>query len=578
MARRILARLAALLALVAGSFACNQPRAIREDTRDAGTRFEELARYVTRDLMAADPGDAVSLGLHTFDGQLPDVSPEGLADQIARFGRARTSLEAIDGKTLSDRQRVEREVLLYELRGRLFRLVDLDVYRTNPMAYSAHVNLDAYILRDYAPAHERAAAVIRLCNALPGYLAQARNNLRLPLPRTFVDTALLQTTGYAEFADKDVRMAFPIAGIPLVNQGQIDPALDRCVAALREHSSWLEARKAEASDRYALGEAKFLKMLAETQGVDVDLARLAAIAEADLARNLAAMDEAARAIAPGSPTREVVDAAAKDRPSATTVLAVATAQATQMRAFVLAKQIVSIPSEDVAVVRESPPFQRWNSAFLESAGPFEARPLPSYYYITPPDPAWPEAEQLAYLPPTQDLLFTTIHEVYPGHFLHKLHIRNNPSRILQSFCTYSNSEGWAHYTEEMMFEQGAGGGTPHARIGMLKEALLRNARFVATIELHTRGATVEAMTKLFADKGFVDAGNARQQAVRGTFDPMYLAYTLGKHMIRKLRDDWTRAKPGRTLEQFHDTLLSYACAPLPVIRAAMLGPNAGPPI
>jgi len=360
--------------------------------------------------------------------------------------------------------------------------------------------------------------------------------------------------------------------------GEIDPALDRCKAALAEHVAWLTKQQPTGTQTFALGTDKFLRMLAETQGVEIDLGRLSAIAEADLRRNLAALDEAARAIDPKRSTREVVEAQALVRPNPATVLAIATEQTAAARKFIVDNQIVTIPDGDPAVVRETPAFQRWNSAFLDVPGPFETKELPSYYYITPPDPTWPEAEQLAYLPPTADLLFTTIHEVYPGHFLHRLHIKNNPSRILQSFCTYSSSEGWAHYVEEMMYDAGIAGQTPQTRIGMLKEALLRNARFVATIGLHTGAMTVEQATKLFAEKGFVDAGNARQQAVRGTFDPMYLAYTVGKLMFKNLRVDWMKANPGKTLAEFHDKVMSYACAPVPVVRRAMLGPTAGSPL
>jgi uncharacterized protein (DUF885 family) len=177
-----------------------------------------------------------------------------------------------------------------------------------------------------------------------------------------------------------------------------------------------------------------------------------------------------------------------------------------------------------------------------------------------------------------DLLFVTIHEVWPGHFLHGLHIRKHPSKVLQSFCTYSTNEGWGHYTEEMMFDAGAGGHTPQARVGMLKEALLRNVRFVVALGLHTKGMTVEEAQKLFAEKAFVDPGNARQQAVRGTFDPMYLSYTLGKLMIRKLAAEWMQRHPGATRGEFHDALLSHACAPLPLIRRSMLGADSGPPL
>lgn len=545
---------------------------------DVPDRFEDLAPFVANHLYRGDPADAVSLGLHKFDGQLPDRTPAALEDVRQQLARDRTALLRYAPAQLTSLQREERDVLVGKLDDRLFRLTQLDLYRTNPMSYSGAINLDAYILRDYAPAVDRAAAVIRLCAALPGYLAQARTNLKTPMPRPWIDTALLQTKGLAEFADHDVRQAFGTITIPLANQAEIDPALDGCKSALLEHARWLEQQQPAGTQDFRLGKDRFLAMLAATQGVELDLPRLEAIAAADLQRNLAALDEAAKAIDPTRTTAEVVAKMAEDRPTPDEVLGLATEQAQTLRQFLIDHHIVSVPGTEVAVVRESPPFQRWNSAFMDGPGPFETKVLPSYYYISPPDPKWPAAEQATYLPPRADLLFTTIHEVYPGHFLHHLHIHGNPSKVLQAFCTYSTSEGWAHYTEEMMFDAGAGGHTPRARIGMLKEALLRDVRFVATLGLHTQTLSIEDATRLFADKGFVDAGNARQQAVRGTFDPMYLAYTLGKLMIGKLAADYRKLHPEASLAEFHDAFLRHGCAPIPVIRRAMLGADAGPPL
>ena len=569
-----------LFALIGGLVACSSagPRTSTRTSDDLPERFEDLAFFVVNHLHRLEPAEAVSLGLHKYDGELPDRTPAALEDAAKMLERDRDALRKFDPEKLTAIQQDERDVLLGEVEGQLFNLVDRDVYRTNPMSYSGAINLDAYILRDYAPAVERAAAMIKLCKALPGYLAQARTNLVLPLPRPWIDTALLQTKGLAEFADHDVRQAFGAITIPLANQAEIDPALDTCKAALAEHATWLEQQQPHGTTAFALGAEKFLKMLRVQEGVDTDLGHLQAIALADLRRNTAALEEAAHAIDPQRSVAEVVHELADDKPAASEVLELAGKQTAMLRQFILDHHIVSIPSNDEALVRESPPFQRWNSAFLDRPGVFETKPLPSYYYISPPDPKWPAEEQRAYIPPRADLLFTTVHEVYPGHFLHGLHIKQHPSKVLQSFCTYSMSEGWAHYTEEMMFDAGAAGQTPQARIGMLKEALLRNARFVATLGLHTGGMTIEQATQLFADKGFVDPGNARQQAVRGTFDPMYLAYTLGKLMIRKLRDDWMKAHPTATLGEFHDAFLSHACAPIPVIRRAMLGPTAGPPL
>ncbi len=522
-----------------------------------------------RHLHQVDPTTAVELGRHELDGTLPDRSPAGLEQAAAQLERDRRALLALT--SLTPRQELERAALLQELRRLLFDLGERDHYRTNPVAYTSAINVSAYVLRDYAPLVERAGAIIKLCRGLGAFLEQARANVKTPMPRPWIDTALLQTRGYLSFVDKDVRAVLSSPGVPLANQADIEPALEACKAALSAHATWLAQEQPRGTSAFALGEARFVQMLAETQGIELTLPALAAMAEQDLARNTAAIEEAARAIDPGRPVVDVVRELANEKPAPGEVLQVATEQAAALRAFLIDKQIATIPSDDVALIRETPPFRRWNTASLDRPGSFETRPLPAYYFITPPDPSWPPEQQRAYVPPRADLMFTTVHELWPGHFLHYLHIRRHPSKVLQSFCTDTTSEGWAHYTEEMMFDAGAAGPSPRARIGMLKKALLRNGRFLAAIGLHARGMTIDDARAVLETKGFVDPAGARQQAVRGTFDPMYLAYTVGKIYIRELKAEWMKRNPGATLGAFHDAFLSYACTPLPAIRKAMLG-------
>ena len=572
MRRALVVPCSSLLALAACCPPAHAPGpALPPPATTPSAAFDDLARAATDDIFRVEPADAVSVGLHDHDGLLPDRSPAGLDATLALLRKDRDALAAVDPRTLTAQQRDERDVLLQEDHRRLFELIELDQLHTNPMAYSGAINLDAYVVREYAAPVVRAAAVIKLCRALPTYLAQARANLQLPIPRTWIDTALLQTRGLADFADHDIRAAFSVIDIPLANQADIGPALDQCKATLLEHAAWLETQQPQGTTAFALGEGKFLRMLAETQGVTTALGHLQAFAEADLRRNTAALEEAARAIDAKKPVADIIRDLAGERPTPDTVLGIATQQAADLRAFIIAHKLVSLPSDDVAVVHLSPPFQRWNSAFLDGPGAFETVKLPSYFYISPPDPAWPPEVQAAYLPPKADLLFTTVHEVYPGHFVHALHIHANPSRVLKSFCTYSTSEGWAHYAEEMMYDAGAAGQTPRAHIGMLKEALLRDVRFLVALGEHTHGMTVDEAAQLFQARGFVDAGNARQQAVRGTFDPMFLSYTLGKLMIRNLRADWMAKHPAASLGEFHDAFLGHACAPIPVIRRDLLG-------
>jgi uncharacterized protein (DUF885 family) len=256
----------------------------------------------------------------------------------------------------------------------------------------------------------------------------------------------------------------------------------------------------------------------------------------------------------------------------------ATKQLDELRSFVVAKKLVSIPGEERARVAEALPYERWNQAYIRIPGPFEKN-LPSIYYISPPDPKWSKAEQEAYIPGKDDLLFISAHEVWPGHFLQFQYSNRSASSVGRLFGSYAFREGWAHYAEELMWEAGLGAGDPAVHVGQLSNALLRNVRLISAIGLHTGGMSVSESEAMFREKAFQDPGNARQQANRGTFDPGYGAYTLGKLMIRQLREDWTKSRGGREAWQaFHDQLLSYGSPPLPLIRKAMLGPESGPPL
>jgi uncharacterized protein (DUF885 family) len=287
-------------------------------------------------------------------------------------------------------------------------------------------------------------------------------------------------------------------------------------------------------------------------------------------RNSAALRDACARYAPGQSIQECVDRMNAHKAAGTPVQA-ATRQLDSLEAFVRAKSLVSVPGSERALVRESPPYQRFNPAYIDIPGPYEKN-LPSIYYISPPDPTWSRAEQNAYVPGAADLLFTSVHEVWPGHFLNFLHSNRSQSKFGQVFVGYAFAEGWAHYAEEMMWDAGLGNGDPETHIGQLMNALLRNARYLSAIGLHTKGMTVAESERLFREQAYQDAGSARQQAARGTYDPAYLNYTLGKLMILKLRDEWTRTRGGRKAwHDFHDAFLSYGGPPIPLVWRAMIG-------
>jgi hypothetical protein len=538
-----------------------------------------LRDRVVDELFDRQPQLAVGLGLHGYDGRVSEWSAESIEQRLAWLRSTRAALEAVPAAGLSDMARAERATLIHLLARELFPIESLRAPWRNPVFYLRQLNLDAYVVREYAPVSVRAKAVVAYTEGARQVLADARANLSGPIPRPWVELGLLITAGAVDFITRDVRDVF------LGARGVEDPALRRDVeAALLAHAAevrafhdFLAGKRESAGGDYALGGALYLEGLAENEGLVTDLETLQRAAEESTARDLAALAEAAAEIDATKSVAEVVALVSADVPSPSEVLELAARQAAEARRFLETHPVVSIPSEEVAEVRLTPPFMRFNPAFLSGPGPFERASLPAYYYISPPDPSWPPEQQKAYLQPRNVLLFTTVHEVWPGHFLQDLYLKKQPSKVLKAFCSYANTEGWALYAEQAMWDAGFGGRDPKKHIGQLLSALMRDARFLVALGMHTRGMTVDEATRLFQEKAFMSLPAARQQAVRGTMDPYFSSYTLGKLMIEKLRDDWKvkLEADGKgkdwSLQAFHETFLAKGCQAIPVIREAMVG-------
>jgi hypothetical protein len=564
--------LAAALLLVAG---CDrespQPVPAAEeagsDAAEAGADWDGFVSAWIDRYFEFNPPAGVNAGRHEFDGRLPDFSEQGIADATRWLRESRQQAQAFGAESLDERELFERDHLLAAADGLLFNLVTSNFLHTSPVFYSFFTSPSTYITVEYAPLAERMRAFTRYAETLPGFLQHMQDNLRTPLARPYVETALGIFGGLSGYLANDVPAVFSEVADPQLEQA-FAKANDGAVAALDELVAWLESQQADAHDDYALGADRFREMLRQTEGVDIDIAELKAAGEADLERNLAALNDACEAFAPGETEAACIAQAEADKPEGGPVEG-ARRQLEELRAFLDAARLVSIPGTEAARVAEAPPYARFNLAYIEIPGPYE-KELPSVYYIAPPDPEWAEDEQQAYIPGEAELLFISVHEVWPGHFLHYLHANRAPSEFPRLFQTYSFTEGWAHYTEEMMWDAGLRDGDPQAHIGQLTNALLRNVRFLSAIGLHTEGMSVEESQRMFEEHAFQDAGNAVQQARRGTFDPGYLNYTLGKLMILKLREDWTAGRR-EAWREFHDQFLSYGGPPVPLVRKAMLG-------
>jgi hypothetical protein len=517
----------------------------------------------------ADPYLAVQQGRHEFDGRMPDLSRAGIDSDVAELRKFQGELAKYDPAGLTPAQRFEQEYLQWVIDTQLFWLTTAESPYRNPAWYLDKLDPSMYLTREYAPLPKRLEGFLGYARAVPKIAADIRANLRTPLPKPFIERGAAGFGGYATF----FRQEMPPIFAQLTDEKQKQELVEATAAAARamdELTSWLESQRATASNEFALRAPRFLEMLRQTERVETPLEELELVGHKDLERNLAALKEACASFSPKASLAACVGKMRADKPAAGTVEG-ARAQLADLRQFVLDKHIVTIPNQEQALVAESPPYNRGNFAYISIPGPYENPSVKATYYVAPPDAKWSSAERNAYLPGKAYLLFVSAHEVWPGHFLQSQFSNANPSRIAALWWDYSFGEGWAHYAEEMMYDAGLGAGKPEMRVGMLTNALLRNVRFLSAICLHSGCMTLEESEAMFREQAFADAGNARQQALRGTYDPGYLAYTLGKLMIRKLRVDWLAANPDATPQQFHDKLLSYGVPPIPLVRKEMLG-------
>ena len=561
----------ATLLVVAASLvlaACGGPKDEAAAPRaDARQPWAEFVVKVIDNYYRQNPESASDAGLHQYDGQMSDLSAAGLAaygvwlDSVLAEAASYADLEGIEA--------FERDYLMTFFKGQLFWFKESGFPSKNPLFYSDTIGISVFIDREYAPLDQRLQAYTTYIEQLPGLLDTMKANLEPPLPAPYVEMGFLILDGMAQYLSTTVPEVFaPVENEQL--QRRFKAANDSAVEAVRQAVIWLDGLKVTATDDYALGEQRFLEMLKSSEGVDVTLAELKAAGQSDLDRNLEMLHEACAEFAPGESTMDCV-LKAQNRKSPEGAVGGARRQLPSIRKFVEENNIATIPGTENALVDEAPPHRRFNFAYINIPGPFE-KGLPSTYYIAPPDPNWSEEDQFAYIPGETDLLAVSVHEVWPGHFLQYLHSNRTENNVGRHFGTYTFSEGWAHYTEQMMVDAGLGDGDPEVRIGQLLNALKRNVRYMSAIGLHTEGMTVEESQAMFEEKSFMDFGNASQQAYRGTYDPGYLNYTLGKLMINKLREDWTTGRGGREAwGRFHDQFLSYGVPPIPLVREQMLG-------
>ena len=547
----IRALLALILLSMLGLTACNkseEPIVATEPVAEKA-QAETWDEFVSRQIEAhisAHPQWAVTQGRHEFDGQLPDWSRAAFEKEVARLHKARDEAMAFTDEQLGAEKTYQREYLVSRIDQDLFWVEKAEWPFRNPEYYFGWLtdSLDpsAYIALDYGPIEDRLRAFTTYLKNVPKAVAQIRDNLAMPMPRTWLQLGIDGFGGYATYFKDDVPVIWASVEDEELQQA-FASANNGAIEAMQGMADWLKSNLSTATEDYALGPDLFKAMLWDTERVDISLEELEAIGRADMARNLQNLNEACAEFAPGESIQKCFAKMSGNKPQDGSVES-ARDQLEEIRKFIVQEDLVSIPGTEEARVDEAPPYARSNFAYINIPGAWEKN-QPSTYYISPPNPAWPEDVQASYIAGEADLLFTSVHEVWPGHFLNFLHANRASFFYGRVFVGYAFAEGWAHYTEEMMLEAGLREGDPEARIGQISNALLRNARFISTIGLHTQGWSVEDSERFFREEAFQSAGTAIQQAARGTYDPAYLNYTMGKLMIKRLRDDWSATRGGR---------------------------------
>jgi uncharacterized protein (DUF885 family) len=522
------------------------------------------------------PTDATADGFHQYDQKLEDYSATGREQEIRGLKDFLGKLEAIDGTKLPADTAADRDWLISSIHSGLLELEAIQMWRKDPDSYTSGVTNSIFVImkRNYAPVEERLRSAIERERQIPKVLEFARQNLQNP-PKIYTEIALEQLPDEADFFRKDVPKAFAtvtdpklLAEFKISNQSVID--------AFESYQKFLQdSVLPHATGDFRLGAENYRKKLLYDEMVDIPLDRLLTIGYEDLRQNQEALKRVAAQIDPKRPVREVVEGLQSQHPAPDQLMQAFRDTFSGLTRFIEEKKIVTIPAGQPPILEPTPPFERATTeASMDTPGPYETRDRKAFFNVTTPDPKWPPDRVEEWMKTFNNSMIpgTTIHEVYPGHFVQFLWIDQVPSKIRKLIYSGTNAEGWAHYCEQMILDEGYGNGDPKLRLGQLEDALLRNARYIVGIQIHTGNMTLDQAKQFFVQEGYQTAAVADVETKRGTSDPTYLMYTLGKLQILKLRDDYRKMRGNDfSLLEFHNQLMEQGGVPLKIVRKAMLG-------
>jgi len=526
-------------------------------------------------LYEVHPTGATMDGVHIHDDLVEDYRRAAIDTHVSALAGFARRLDSIPAEHLSLKEQVEHQIVSSNIRARQFELEAVRSWERNPHHYADTLaaSLAAQAIFTYAPETERARRVLSKLRQVPRLVQAARDNIKDP-PAMFVKVGIDTWRGAMTFIDTDLPRAFSnVDDIHLL--GDLDDACKEAVKTIGAYVEDLETDiRPKARGTFRLGQDRFEQKLRLEEGITLSTDRLLSIALRELAATQEEFRQVAGRLNGGDPIAAWRKAKEK-HPEPGTLISTARKQLDDLHTFLSRSNVIEMPDSGSIHVAPTPEFFRWSSASMWTPGPFESKPSRAMYYLTDVDQKWEAEKKLEHLRdfnvPT--LWTISIHEVYPGHFLHYQFLKKVDSKVRRStlFAPASYIEGWAHYCEQMMMEAGFGKGDHAMKLGQLAESLVRLARFVVGIRLHTEDWSVEQGVRFFKEEAFLEESSARREAERGTFDPTYLVYSAGKMMLLKLRRDWYEEQGGKpSLRAFHDALLSHGAAPFWALRKLML--------
>lgn len=542
--------------------------------------FVKLSDEFIDGYLAWRPQTGVYLGYHQYDGKITDYSKASIATEVARLKEYGKKLSEIDSSSLSTKKFYDWKMLGFNIKRELLNFENLEVYTKNPMTYAGAIDVNIYIKRNFAPLEQQIKSIIAIENEAPKLYEDAKANLADSLALPHIQLAIEIAKGSASFLGNDLLVALKDVKNDSLMKA-FNSANKKAIDAINDYVSFLEKEKLpKANNDYALGKENYQKMLLYNEGITMSADDILAIGMKELQKEQASFDAAAKIINPNKKPIDVYNDMQKEHPTAAGLIPDSKKNLEAIRQFLIDNKIVTMPSEVRVKLEETPAFARATStASMDTPGPFETKATEAYYYITPVDSKWTPKQAEDWL--AQFNYYSTdvvsVHEAYPGHYTQFLHLNaSDASKIQKIFGSYAFIEGWAHYTEKMMLDAGFGNsGDPikaaKYRMAQSGEALLRLCRLCVSVKTHCYGMNVDDATKFFMNNWYQGDKPSRQEALRGTYDPGYLFYTLGKLQILKLQEDYKKQEGNNySLQKFNDAMLDNGMPPIQIMREILL--------